>query len=286
MRALLTLLCATAAFGQPRYEFEVASIKPSAIRSDNSVDIGVHIDGAQVHISTLSLRDYIGAAYRIRPYQITGPDWLPQTKFEVDAKIPDGVPRDKVPEMIQSLLEDRFQMKAHRTSKEFPVYAITVAGPLKLKESPVDANAPAAGTPPPAVQIAASGGPGGVNMNMGGGASFRFADNRLEVVKLTFPVLADRLAMFFDKPVVDQTGLTGRYDFAIDLAPEDYRAMLIRSAVNAGVVLPPQALQLLEGGNAASLIGGMRDLGIKMEARKAPLDVVVIDSMNKAPSGN
>ena len=279
------MICAVAAFAQPRYEFEVASIKPSAIRADNSVDVGLHIDGAQVHISTLSLKDYLGMAYRMRPYQINGPDWLAQAKFEVDAKIPEGVPRDKVPEMIQSMLEDRFQLKAHRSSKEFPVYAINVDGPLKLKALPDDAP----GTAPPqaaAIQVAASGGPQGVSMSLPGGATFRFADNKLAVTKMTFASLADRIAMFFDRPVVDQTGLTARYDFSIDLAPEDYRAMLIRSAVNAGVQLPPQALQLLEGGNATSLISGMKDLGIKIDARKAPLDVLYVDQMNKAPSSN
>ncbi len=131
------------AFGQTppaRLEFEVASVKPSAAPTiGSSVSVGVKINGAQVHISSLALKDYIRIAYRVKEYQVSGPDWITGERFEIDAKLPDGATREQVPDMLQSLLADRFGLKLHRGSKEFPVYALVVAsGGLKMKELPHD----------------------------------------------------------------------------------------------------------------------------------------------------
>ena len=89
-----------------------------------------------------------------------------------------------------------------------------------------------------------------------------------------------------DKPVVDMTGLTGTYDVLLNFTEEDYRAMLIRSAINAGVVLPPQARQLMEAASGDSVASAMQAAGLKLEPRKAPLDVLVIDHAEKTPSAN
>src|SRR5579863_7894040 len=121
------ILLTVAAYGQAP-EFEVASIKPSGpfLSGSGRVNLGLHIDGAQVTGSFFSLKDYIGIAYRVRDYQISGPDWMASERFTISAKLPAGAPREKVPEMMQALLADRFQLKTHRDSKEFPVYALTV----------------------------------------------------------------------------------------------------------------------------------------------------------------
>ena len=87
-------------------------------------------------------------------------------------------------------------------------------------------------------------------------------------------------------PVVDQTELKGSYDFTIEVTPEDYRAMLIRSAVAAGVSLPPEALKLMEGVSGDSFFSAIETLGLKMDRRKAPIDVLVIDHMLKTPTEN
>jgi len=85
---------------------------------------------------------------------------------------------------------------------------------------------------------------------------------------------------------VDRTGLSGNYDISIQLTPEEYRAMLIQSAVSAGVRLPPEALRLLEGASNDSLYTALRNFGLKMEPTKAPLDVLVIDHILKTPVAN
>src|SRR5215813_5930907 len=121
-RTIICILAAALAFPQARREFEVASIRPVGDVPPAQINVGLHIDGAQVRITYLSLKDYIGMAYRLRINQVVGPDWLASQRFDIAAKLPDDAVRADVPEMLQALLADRFQMKAHRDMKEFPVY--------------------------------------------------------------------------------------------------------------------------------------------------------------------
>lgn len=119
------LVLAAAAGAQAPPAFEVASIKPSGDEGDQ-VNAGARISVTQVRFTRLSLKDLIAAAYRMRTSQVVGPDWIAQGRFDIAAKIPDGVSPALVPEMMQALLANRFQMKAHRETKEFPVYALVV----------------------------------------------------------------------------------------------------------------------------------------------------------------
>jgi uncharacterized protein (TIGR03435 family) len=278
-----SLILTTAVFAQTRPAFEVASIRPSSEQQDQ-VTAGVRITGSQVRVGRMSVKDYLGMAYRVKPQQIEGPDWLGQQRFEVAATIPDGAPLAQVPEMFQTLLAERFQLKAHRESKEFPVYVLGVAASgLKVKESPADASD---AEPAAAVNVTAGGSAAGVNIDFGRGSSFTLGNNRVEIKKMTMAAVAEALTRFFDRPVVDMTGVTGRYDMTLDLTPEDYLGLLLRSAVNAGVVLPPQALRMLEGTSSDPLTGPLRDAGLTLQSRKSALDVIVVDSMSKTPTEN
>ena len=267
-------------------EFEVSSIKPAPpiASGGGDVHIGMQLDGAQVHFSSFSLKDYIRIAYRIKEYQVTGPGWIDSERFNIDAKLPSGGSREQVPEMLQSLLADRFQLKFHHDSKEFPVYALEVQpGGTKLKDVTDAADPPDAKTP---IQVTANGGSGGVGVTLPGGASWTFANDKFQARKLTMAYLADSLTRFMDRPVVDMTNLNGRYDLDIPLTAEDYRVMLIRSAISAGVELPPQAYRLLDVAGDSSLYAGLHALGLKLESRKAPLPVLVVDSILKSPTEN
>jgi uncharacterized protein (TIGR03435 family) len=125
-----------------------------------------------------------------------------------------------------------------------------------------------------------------VSVNLGGGSSFAFSNNKFEGKKLTMQAFADNLARFMDRPVVDLTDLKGPYDFTLDITAEDYRAMLIRSAIAAGVQLPPEALRALVAGSGDSLLSAIEKLGLKLEPRKSPVDILVIDRMEKMPTDN
>jgi uncharacterized protein (TIGR03435 family) len=284
------ILMSFAAFGESHPEFEVASIKPApSLTGQPEVNIGLHIDGAQVNITSLALKDYLRIAYQVKDYQVTGPEWIAQERYSIAAKLPAGASRSQIPDMLKTLLTERFQIKMHHESKEFPVYALIVAkSGAKMKEAPQDSgdadSGPSAATP--AVNVNVSGGPGGVRIDRGRGSYFAFGDNQLEGKKLTMPDFADTLGRFTDRPVVDMTELKGAYDFVVKLTPEDYRAMLIRSALAAGVVLPPEALRLLEFSSGDSLFAALQTLGLKLDSRKAPLDVLVVDHAEKTPAEN
>jgi uncharacterized protein (TIGR03435 family) len=272
----------------PRAEFEVASIKPSAAGpavGTGHVHVGVQIDGAQVHCTYLSVRDYLRIAYQVREYQISGPEWLASDRFDIHAKLPEGG-RGQFREMLQSLLADRFQIKMHRDSKEFSVYGVVLGkGGLKMKESPLDPETEGEGGKN-AVNVTAEGGARGTTIRFGRGAYFTLADNKFEARKLTMAQLADSLGRFIERPVVDMTELKGTYDLTLEFTPEEYRTLLIRTALSAGVNLPPEALRLLEGASDESLFKGLQALGLKLESRKAPLEVLVIDSASKTPIAN
>ena len=287
-KSLLIVLSATAAFSQtpPRPEFEVATIRRSAQTPQDGVTAGVRIDGAQVRCAFLTLKDYIGIAYRIKLYQVSGPDWLGSERFDISGTVPAGVPTTQFPEMLQSLLEERFKLKIHRDKKDFPVYVLEVAkGGLKMQESAPDPDLAKADAKAP-VNVTGSGGSQGVAINYGRGTSYTFSNNRFEAKRFTMELFAGNLERFVDRPIVDMTELKGTYDIVLEVTQEDYRAMLIRAGINAGVTLPPEALRLLEGASVSSLLDAIQKLGLKLDARKAPLDLLVIDDARKTPTDN
>jgi len=98
--------------------------------------------------------------------------------------------------------------------------------------------------------------------------------------------VAEILTRFVDRAVLDRTGLTGTYDIVLNVAPDDFTPLIIRSAINAGITLPPQALRVLDGANADPLSGPLRDVGLTLESRKAPLSVVVVDAIARTPTEN
>lgn len=283
--ALLSAAQASAQTPDKKLEFEVASVRPSSkdLREAAPVALGLRMDGAQARIGALTIRDYIAMAYRIKSYQVVGAEWIATERFDVNAKLPDGSTVDQIPGMIQSLLAERFALKFHREPKELPVYALVIGKPpLKLRDSPVDPDAPA---PTAGVNISATGGAAGVAVNLGNGSSYTFAGGTFEGKKIAGRVLADVLERYTDRPVIDATGLNGTYDFSFAVTPEDYQTLLIRAAVNSGVFLPPQALRLLDNGGDP-MGDALSQLGLKLESRKAPVDLLIVDQILRTPTDN
>jgi len=285
--ALVILFFAVALSAQTkRPSFEVASIRPAADAPRQAVAAAGRVDGAQFRIAGLTIRDYISQAYGVKLNQISGPDWMTTTRFDIVATLPAGGSQDQVPQMMQSLLEERFELKTHREKKEFPVYALAVA-PAGLKAAQIPSNSePESGDAKSPQAFTRSGSGRGIFINLGEGSSFTFANNAFEAKKVTMPSLAGMLERFVDRPVVGATGAAGSYDVSFDLTPEDYRMMLNRAAVAAGLVLGPDALRVLDGSSPTSLYDGLGKFGLKLEARKAPLDVLVVDNIRKTPTEN
>jgi uncharacterized protein (TIGR03435 family) len=226
-------------------------------------------------------------AYKVKDYQISGPDWAAGERFDIAATLPAGTKEDQVPDMLKALLAERFQMKFHRDTKDFPVYALVAGkGGLKAKESAPESDKGDEEGPKGAVNVSGSGGRGGVNISLGKGSYFTMADNKFVVRKLTMASFAEMLARFEDRPVVDMTGIAGSYDFDLTFTQEDFNAMMIRSAITAGVNLPPEALKALQYSSGDSLLVALEKVGLKLETRKAPLDVLVIDHVLRVPTEN
>jgi uncharacterized protein (TIGR03435 family) len=289
MRTLLVgtaclVLVSSTAFAQAKPAFEVASIRPSGDTAAG-VRVGFQATGSQVRVTAMSIKDYLGIAYRLRLQQIEGPEWMAQARFDVSATIPDGAPGSQVPEMLQTLLSERFQLKVHRETKDLPVYVLGVgkAGPKLQPSAPPDPNAPATTA---AVNVSGGGNSAGVSVDMGGGSSFTLSNNQLQIRRMRTSGLADVLTRFVDRPVIDQTGIDGVYDITLDLTAEDYTAMLIRSAINAGVALPPQAMRLLESASPDTVSAPLSKFGLTFDMRRAPLEVLVVDSVLKTPTEN
>lgn len=266
-----------------KLEFEVASVRPSTPSGQDRVSLGLHLDGSQARIASFTLKDYAAMAYRMRGYQISGPDWIGTDRFDLYAKLPAGATSNQIPEMLQTLLADRFQLTFHREKKELPVYALVVGkASLKLKE--VEASAEESG--PRISNLAASGSGAGVSVDLGNGTSYTFANSKFEGKKISMDLLASMLERYMDRPILNLTELKGNYDVTLDVTPEDYQAMLIRAGVSAGMVFPPRVLALLDGNSTASLLDALQQAGLKLEARRAPIDFLVIDQARKTPTDN
>ncbi|HJZ95373.1 MAG TPA: TIGR03435 family protein [Candidatus Solibacter sp.] len=286
MRTATLALFAIAAYAQgpaPKLEFEVASIKQSGpITPQNASSIGVHIDGALVSFRFLSLQDYIIAAYNIKKHQLAGPDWLSTERFDIQAKIPAGLPQEnmieKRREMLRSLLEDRFKMKFHRETREMPVYALVVnKGGHKMTEQQVDPDATAPDRP---VDVTVKAGNNGTTVSLPGGASIVYGFLTLEAKKVKMDGLADNLARFVDRPVIEDTGLKGAYDFKLEFNVDELKSLMRTSGSD------PNMLQGVPEHMGTSILTSLQSLGLKLESRKAPMEVLVVDKMEKLPTDN
>ncbi len=116
-------------WAQAPIQFDVATIKPvEAIiaGAGQRINFGVHVDGSQFNASSMTVRDLLAAANKMRIYQVEGPDWITSDRFDMNAKIPEGVAleNDNLMKMLDALLVERFAIKSHRVQKEFPVYAL------------------------------------------------------------------------------------------------------------------------------------------------------------------
>jgi uncharacterized protein (TIGR03435 family) len=286
-KAVLAILLAAPLLAQSP-QFEVASVRPFA-PAPGQVAAGLHFDGAQVRGVGLSLRDYLATAYRFMATLISGPDWTATERYDITATLPDGSTKAQVPEMLQALLADRFQVKLHKDKKELPIYALVLAkGQPKLKELPPDPNEDKTNDEPIGMaNVATIGVVGnGVSVRYARGASFSVGDNRIEVTKLPLWVFCRNLERYSDRQIVDMTGLTGAYSFAVDVTPEVYQAMMLRSAVLRGANLPAEAQTLLDSSPPSAIGDALDQVGLKLEPRKAPLDTIVIDSALKTPTAN
>lgn len=277
------ILCASflcVAFGQQtgKIAFEVASIKPSQPMTMGRMRVGMNVDGVMLRYSNATLKDCIRAAYRVNDFQVQGPDWLGTARFDIVAKLPDGSSKDQVPEMLQSLLADRFKLALHRDTKEYAIYALVAAkGGPKLKPAEVSTG----GGPAPA------GNPGRGELPRGAMAMMMSPEGmHLRASSTTLSNLAEAISRFCERPVLDMTGIQGQYDFDLVFSPETMRnlpgggRMMMRPDGGER----PQTDAPAEP--AVPIYESVQRYGLKLEPRKAPMEMLVVDHIGKEPTGN
>jgi uncharacterized protein (TIGR03435 family) len=236
-RTILLLCLAHRLVGQ---SFEVASIKPHA---GMATRVGTLISGSRMTFMAMSIENVISYAYELKSYQITGtPSWAKTDRWDITAKAEgDGVlGKDQAKQMTQTLLAERCGLKVHREQRELSVYVLVPAksGP-KLKESPPEARDA---------------------LRMSGNQTLR-----ITTTKGSMKRLADQLSVKLDRPVVDETGLAGNYDYTLEWKPD-------------GAVA--------EDSSAPSIFAAVEEqLGLKLEPKKASVETMVIDHVTK-PSEN
>jgi uncharacterized protein (TIGR03435 family) len=236
-------------------KFEVASVKPSPPEARGGM-ARPEPGGLRYRGNNLPLKAYISSAYRIKADQVVGaPNWVDTDRFDIEAQAEKPSSLEEFHLMTRTLLAERFHLKFHFETKEMPLYALVVdtsGAKLTLHD--------AANSGEPWIEQ---------GMDMPFHARWTATSSSMEL-------FAFRLASVMDRPVIDQTGLKGDYDFklayTVDLPPN----------------LPQNAMvngQPIDTSGPSIFQAVRQQLGLRLEPRKGPVQVMVVDHVEK-PSEN
>jgi uncharacterized protein (TIGR03435 family) len=242
---IYALLFATCLAASPA-EFEAVSVKPST-----STQHGVWTDGSpgRLRMMSLSLAELVAQAYDVKDYQVAGPGWIKNTRYDVMAKVPDAAAElpgkqrwEQIRAMEQTMLADRFKLAFHGETRDLQAYELVVgkngARIHELGPNPGD------------------------NVMLDWKSQSHFSAKRMPMSQLV-----EILISLFEGPVLDRTGIKGVFDITLDWAPEKV------AAANPEETRPSLAAAVQE------------QLGLKLEARRSPIEVLVVDHAEPA-SGN
>jgi uncharacterized protein (TIGR03435 family) len=255
--ALCLALTPLAAYSQTTPAFEVVSIKAAEAMKGPGIRIGISQDKGRITMSNVTLSMILTQAYKLKQQQLVAPDWMESTHFDIVAKLPEGATKDQVPAMLQTMLADRFKVKIHKESKVLPIYAMVVAkGGPKLKETDAE---------------------GGLRMMMS-------SKGREMEGKTTLSRLADSLSNTLDRQVIDMTELKGVYEINLTWSPDDSDNQRMRGDGPGGPHGDPKST---DGPDAPNIFVALQEkLGLKLDPRKAPVEIVVVDQAEKVPTEN
>ncbi|HEY3825406.1 MAG TPA: TIGR03435 family protein, partial [Bryobacteraceae bacterium] len=225
--------------------FEVASVKAHkpAVAEGRT---GGRIDSVpgSLTIRNASMGSCIKWAWQVQDYQISGPSWLNDERYDIVAKAASPVRTDELRQMLRTLLAGRFQLQVHRETKELPVYTLVTAqsGP-KLHKAEPDSNTDMRGE----------------------NGSFVFRGTSM-------PQFAEDLSTLsqVDRPVLDRTGIPGTFDFSLKFGDSNDE---MKRALVAG-----------DGPSLFTII--QEQLGLKLDAQKGPVEMLVIDHVERIPTEN
>ncbi len=276
---LLCLLSVCGAFAQASDDsltFEVASVKPHPLVAGEPAGSSFNggpgtSDPGQITVINRTLRTLVIEAYGIRGFQIEHPQWVGDERFDIIAKVPPGTTPPQAKAMMRNLLVERFDLRIRRETRGLPVYALVVAkGGLKMKPS---ADDPAGQPPAPAEGLIAldklKTGSDGFRQ-LPPGAHTVMASYTADTAKVTgqkqplsqlVSWLSSRVS---DRPIIDETGLKGNYDFSMTWS-----------------------LEYDGAGNDFGLFAALeQQLGLKMDPRKMPTEMLIVVSALRVPKEN
>jgi uncharacterized protein (TIGR03435 family) len=246
MRELVTGLCLLAGLASAQ-TFEAATIKVSTAPPERGGPPPFDPSPGRLKMRSVGMLQMIIWAYKIAPMQISNPQMLGQDRYDVAAVAAGPANTEEMRVMLQGLLAERFKLTMHRETKEMPAYALVVAkeGPKLVESKETD----------------------------GSGVTPMTAKMGLSAKHAGLDLLAMFLAQPLRTPVIDMTGLKGRYDFEFDIS-----AFVPLSREQADGPPPDPAFVL------QSLLP--KQLGLRLESRKLPIEIFVIDKVEKAPVEN
>jgi uncharacterized protein (TIGR03435 family) len=274
-------------------------------------------DPARIRFQSATLKSLLIYAYGVQAYQVSGPAFLDTERYDIEGRIAPDTSKHQVTVMLQNLLADRFKLKLHHSTKDLPMYSILIAkaGP-KLKVSAAvepqeqqQENTPPSGPPQmpgrgamtfdsDGFPIFPGGGmPGGPGRGGRGGLGMMMAPgNRARIMgtQSTVADLAAQLSDMLSRPVTDATGLTPKYDITLTFSTE---GLNITMGGRGGPGGPggggpgggpdgPEGMQP-QGDPPPDLFTAIQSqLGLRLEAKKGPVDLLVIDHAERAPTEN
>ena len=281
-------------------KFEVASIRPAAPFSAeeraarNFSRRGLTLSGRRVSFVDVTAGELIRRAFMIEGFQLSGPAWLTQRRYDIQALLPNDNSRPQLPQMLQTLLRDRFGLVTHTEPRPIPVYRLVVRkGGVTMQEvgpptEPVEVlpNEAVEGTGENEVRFVASA--SGLFRRV---TALTVWETRpvapqileLKATRITMKELADFLRTFAGRPVIDETGLTGLYQFTIQVPSTSIGTdALLRS----GVTTTSTGAPINRDPSGLSLFNSVEKLGLSLEARNSPMPVLVVDHIMQIPTEN
>jgi len=205
--------------------------------------------GGRFEAVNVTVKAMITMAYRIRDFQLSGgPGWLDSAAYDITAKAEGDLGPDKTRLAMRALLADRFKLTLHSEQKELPLYALVVGknGP-KIQEAKREARSDDGG--------------------------FRWGQGRISGQMVSLSDLADILSGVLKRPVADKTELKGLFDLKLNWTPDGYRPR------EGGSPNPNEPRPDPDGPTIFTAI--QEQLGLRLESRKGPVEILVIDRVEK-----
>jgi len=259
---ILSLVLIAPLLSQAPLEFEVASVK-----LNTSGGPGFSImpqPGGKLNASNISLKRLIAVAYSVTDFQIAGNvPWLESVRWDMEARAPGPAALPQLRLMLRTLLEDRFKLKYHRETREMKIYSLEQVKPGTLGPGLVEIPGGECSSETTRQSALPNGTPCGV-VNMGAG--------RINGQRGRISQLCDRLSTLLSITVVNHSDLNGLYNIAMTWAPDpDLEHTMTGTPVPAGDVPGPSLFRAIQ-----------EQLGLKLVAGKGPVEVIVVDSVEKA----